>query len=338
MHFSVAKSAMDYDVRAAALWRSAQRGDLDELRKQAHELRKQAHELRKHTHELRKHTHELRKHTHRSFQYALDRALRVAVWNEHADSVALLLLSRADPNARVNDECTLFTLTGRHVYTQTICLLAQYGARASHGEFIEFANSETKASVCALVQNKVNVDGNVVARPLIWTCRRNPVNFAVIAALIRCKANVNSTEAPFETTALHAVCRQPQRRHVGRLVKMLLDAKADPERSAEGYGTPRLMLDRALSAPRAQQIWSPLQIARITAVRCVLIAAQSPARLLEAAAQSPAHVLEAAAQSPAHVLEAAAQSPAHVLEVAAQSPAHLLEAAAQAQSPAQLVT
>lgn len=250
---------MNYDARAAALWRSAQRGDLDELRK--------------HVHELRKHVGYV--------QYALDRALRIAVWNEHADSVALLLLGGADPNARVHDECTLLTLTGRHVYTQTICLLAQYGARTSHGEFIELANSETYASVCALVQNKVNVDGNAVARPLIWTCRRNPVNVAVIAALIRCKANVNSTEAPYATTALHAVCRQPQRRHVGRIVKMLLDAKADPERSADGYGTPRLMLDRALSAPRAQQIWFSLQVARITAVRRILIAWKA-AHLLEA--------------------------------------------------------
>ena len=244
-------------IPTPVLWRSAQRGDLDELRKHISGFA------------------EVLVSEPWALQKALNCALQIAVWNEHTASVALLLECGADPNARIRDECTLFTLTGRHLRRETICLLAQYGARCTHGDYLELADCETNASVCALVQTKVNVDGNSVFRPLMVNCRRKPLNIAVITALIRCKADVNKTEAPFKTTALHALCRQPHRRHVCRVLKMLLDAKADLNASAGGVTAPRLILDRALSMCLCYSPLSTLQRARIAAAQSLLVAAET---------------------------------------------------------------
>ena len=86
------KYVLAYDVQKSALWRSAQRGDLDDLRKRLVEMIEVDSEPR-------------------AIQKALNCALQIAVWNEHTDAVALILDGGADPNARIRDDCSLFTKT-----------------------------------------------------------------------------------------------------------------------------------------------------------------------------------------------------------------------------------
>jgi len=245
-------SAVEYTDQEHAVWRSAQRGDLDELQRRVLGYQEAGADPDKR-------------------KRALNLALKVAVWNEQVAAVALLLDSNANPNDPqvFGFPWSLNALTKTHADGRTIQLLVLHGAFLNRGSLYM---AQTSAAVVALTKAKADADGTCYsARPLLRHCSEDPVHVDVVRTLLACKANVNGADNPFGSTALHSVCRRPQARSICALVHLLLRAKANPCAETSGRETARMLLARAEFAARAR---SGGRGGRITAALRLLSAAE----------------------------------------------------------------
>lgn len=214
--------------------------------------------------------------------FELKRALAVGVRNNHHATVSLLLAEGADPFGHTSQQ---WWHSFYHLSTHTDDRMAQILLRAARTTSTAFDREkmgiwgamdvvQTPAAAFALhaIMKKECPDPTSNAYVCGFTtafgnicCKDKGPRFKVVAALLQCKANVNGTLPPFHVTPLHAACRNPCRPRFGRLVALLLRAKADANAKTHyltGGKTPR---DRLLQGSRKHELWKQQCAVRLLA-------------------------------------------------------------------------